>query len=579
MVERRGSGSRRKAGGAFAAALRRAVGAVAMLGLAVAPAAAGPPAHHRGPPGGSLGRPGRPSLYVDPFASSAHVATVSHGHPDAPPPGAHIPTVRDHATPPLVEAARGHKLALALKLIGEGANVNATSPDGTSALMWAVHFDERPLIERLIAAHANVRAENAYGATPMYEAAIFGDTPVIEQLVKAGARADWANAHGETALMIVARTDNVAAARFLIRHGAKVNARAKVLGQTALMWAAARSEPQMVRLLLREHANPNVRSFYRLDRRQITAEPRIQARPTGGFTPLIYAARQGCLACAKFLIHGGARINMTDPDGETPLLIAVENFHFDLGAYLVKAGANVNEWDWWGRTPLYAAVDLDTLPYGGRPDHISLDRTTSLEMIRILLRTGANPNAQLKLFPPYRSLGADRGGDRELTTGATPLLRAARGADVAAMRLLLAYGAIVRLPNERGDTPLMVAAGLTASKVDTRGRYRTQEQALEAVRLLIAAGGGVNRADARGETALFGAAALGWNHMVRYLVSHHADVSVRDNRGMTAVDAAEGRTALFRRGTPKVHGDTVRLLRQLTIASNIPTSHSIHPAL
>lgn len=558
------------------------MGAVAaVLGLAVAgsPASAGGPAHHGEPPGASLGRPGRPSLYVDPFAPNGHAGKVTHSDNSAKPPGTHIPIVRDNATPALIEAAREHKPALAIKLIDEGANVNATSPDGTSALMWAVHFDEVPLIDRLIAARANVRAVNTYGATPIYEAAIFGDTAVIEKLVKAGARADWANANGETALMIVARTDNVAAARFLIRHGAKVDAREKVLGQTALMWAAARSEPRMVQLLLREHANPNVRSAYDLDRRQITAEPRIQARPTGGFTALIYAARQGCLPCARALIRGGAKINMTDPDGETPLLIAVENFHFDLGAYFVKAGANVNQWDWWGRTPLYAAVDLDTLPYGGRPDHISLDKTTSLDMIRILLHAGADPNAQLKLFPPYRSLGADRGGDMELTTGATPLFRAARGADTSAMRLLLAYGAIVSLPNERGDTPLMVAAGLTASKVDTRGRYRTQQQALEAVKLLIAAGGGVNRADARGETALFGAAALGWNDMVRYLVSHHADLNVRDRRGMTAVDAAEGRTALFRRGTPDVHRDTVRLLRELTIASNIPPSHSIHPAL
>jgi uncharacterized protein len=552
-------------------------GAAAVLGMAVAAAAiaAGPPPQ-RGP---NLGRPGRPSLYVDPFAPSGAVAKPAHSGPSGPPPAAQIPVVRDNATPPLVAAARDQQQSLALSLIDQGANVNATEPDGTSALMWAVHFDEVPLVERLIAAHANVRAVNAYGATPMYEAAIFADTAVIKKLVRAGANADWANAQGETALMIVARTDNVAAAKFLIRHGANVNAHETVLGQTALMWAAVRSEPQMVKLLLREHANPNVRSYYNLDRRQITAEPRIQARPTGGFTALIYAARQGCLECAKALIAGGAKIDMTDPDGETALLIAVENFHFDLGAYLVKAGANVNQWDWWGRTPLYAAVDLDTLPYGGRPDHVSLDSTTSLNMIRILLKAGANPNAQLKLFPPYRSLGADRGGDMELTTGTTPLLRAARGADTAAMRLLLAHGAIVGLPNERGDSPLMVAAGLTASKVDTRGRYRTQQQALEAVKLLIAAGGNVNQTDGRGETALFGAAALGWDDMVKCLVSNHADLNVRDDRGMSAVDAAEGRTALFRRGTPDVHKDTVQLLRQLTIASNLSAPNPIHPAL
>ncbi len=490
-----------------------------------------------------------------------------------------IAVVRDNATPPLVQAAEGQQPTLALELIDRGTDVNAAAPDGTTALMWAIHFDEVPVIDRLIEAHANVQAVNDYGATPMSEAATFGDTAVIKKLVKAGANADSANADGETALMILARTDNIEAAKFLIRHGANVNARERVLGQTALHWAAARSEPEMVQLLLRYHANPNVRSEFNTDRRQITAEPRIQARPTGGFTPLIYAARAGCIACAKDLIGGGADINMTDPDGETPLLIATENFHFDLAAYLLKSGANPNQWDWWGRTPLYAAVDLNTLPFGGRPDHVSLDNTSSLKMIELLLDKGANPNAQLKLFPPYRSLGADRGGDSMLTTGTTPLLRAARAGDAAAIRLLLAHGADTALPNRTGETPLMAAAGIGATGVDTRGKYKTQPEAIESIDLLAAAGANINATDGRGETALFGAASFGWNDVVRCLVSHHADINIKDSRGMTAVDAALGRTSFFRRGTPDAHEDTANLLRQLMIASNIPGPAPLHRAL
>ncbi|MGH8228018.1 MAG: ankyrin repeat domain-containing protein, partial [Steroidobacteraceae bacterium] len=520
--------------------------------------------------------PGPRSLYVDPFAIGPQAKRPASPHQsgasDTPPAGP-IPTVKADAVPALVTAARDQKPAVALELVRKGANVNATGPDRTTALMWAVHYDEVPLVEQLLARHASVRTQNAYGATAMSEAAIFGDTQVIEDLVRAGASVESANHDGMTALMVIARTDNVAAARFLIRHGADVNARGKIFGQTALDWAAARSEPQMVRVLLRYHANPNVRTHFDLFRRQITAEPRIQARPIGGFTPLIYAAREGCTECVKSLLQGGARVDMTDPDGETPLLVATENFHFDCAAYLLAHGANPSRWDWWGRTPLYAAVDLDTLPYGGRPDHVSLDHTTALQLIRMLLDRGANPNAQLKLFPPYRSLGADRGGDMELTEGTTPLARAARGADLAAIKLLVAHGAVVGLPNERGDTPLMLAAGLTASKVDTRGRYRTQAQALATVKLLVAAGGKVNRTDGRGETALFGAAALGWNDVVRSLVADHADIGIKDRRGMTAIDAAMGRTAFFRRGTPNVHQDTVNLLRQLTIASTAAPSN------
>ena len=480
-----------------------------------------------------------------------------------------IARVRDNATPQLVQLARDQEASQAITLVDHGADVNARAPDGTTALLWAIHYGETPLIDRLLRAHASVRLINQFGASAMSEAAQFGDPGVIGKLLAAGADVESPNADGQTALMIIARTSNLAAAELLIRHGANVNAREKWRGQTALHWAAARSQAAMVKLLLRHGAHPNVRSYFDTFQRQVTAEPRVQARPTGGFTPLIYAARQGCLECAQALLEGGADANMTDPDGETPLLVATENFHFDLAAYLLRKGANPNIWDFWGRTPLYAAVDLNTLPYGGRPDHISLDATTSLKMIELLLDAGANPNAQLKLFPPYRSLGADRGGDGMLTTGATALLRAARAGDAAAIRLLLEHGADPSLPNRFGATPLMAAAGIGATSVDTRGKYKTQPEAVTTIELLLGKGAQINAADYHGDTALHGAASWGWNDVVRCLVSHHADLNAKDARGMTPIDAAMGRAIVHGRGTPDVHQDTANLLRQLMVASNL----------
>ncbi len=524
------------------------------------PAASGPPPSTAGRARPRRGGPGPAGAAAAPEASAPYVPT-----------GKPVATVREGVMPPLVAAARDREIDRALGLIAAGADVNARAPDGSTALIWAVHYDEVPLIDRLLKAHADVRAANDFGATAMSQAAIFGDTSVIEKLVRAGADVESPNADGQTALMVLARTSNVEAAEFLIRHGANVNAREQWRGQTALMWAAARSQPAMVRLLLRHHADPNARSEYNIFRRQVTAEPRVQARPAGGFTPLLYAARQGCLECAKYLVEAGADVNLTDPRGVTPLIMATENFHFDLAKYLIEKGANVNQWDWWGRTPLYEAADLDTLPYGGRPDHISLDRTTPLALMELLLDKGANPNARLRLFPPYRSLGADRGGDIALTTGATPLYRAARGGDVAAVKLLLAHGADVSLTNRYGDTPLMAAAGLGASKVDTRGKYITQQEAVETIDLLVAAGADVNAKDSHGDTALHGAAAWGWNDVVRCLALHHADLLAKDERGMTPADSAMGRAVRLGRGTPDVYPQTAALIKQL-IASRLTTS-------
>ena len=503
-------------------------------------------------------------------AAVAAVGTVRGTESAGTPPSASI----DHAAlgAALIDAAQGQDTAHALALIEQGADVNARAPDGTTALMWAVHYGAAPLIDRLLKARADVRLGNDYGATPMSEAATFADTAVIDKLLRAGADAESANATGMTALMIIARTSNVDAARLLIKHGADVNARERWRGQTALHWAAAQSQPAMVRELLRHHADPNVRSLADTRQRQVTAEPRVQARPSGGFTPLLYAARQGCLECAKWLIEAHADVNLIDPDGVTPLLMATENFHFDLAALLVSKGADVNRWDWWGRTPLYAAVDLNTLPYGGRPDHISLDNTSSLKLIEILLNAGANPNAQLKLFPPYRSLGADRGADQQITIGVTPLWRAAKAGDAPAIRLLLAHGATADLPNKFGTTPLMAAAGLGSNDIDTRGKYKTQQQAVDSIELLASAGANVNAADFRGQTALHGAAYWGWNDVVKSLIAHHARADAKDARGMTPVDSALGKAGGHGRGgqSVEVHEDTAQLLKQLMASSSAP---------
>ncbi len=465
----------------------------------------------------------------------------------------------------LVDAAEGGETAMAIALINQGADINATQSDGTTALMWAAHRDDRALLERLLKAHAKVRLINDYGASALSEAARFGDGVAIKELLKAGADPDSPNADGQTALMLVARAGNVPAAELLIRHGAHVDAKEKVRGQTALHWAAAESNAGMVELLLRHHADPNARSLLNLDRRQVSSEPRIQWRPPGGLTPLLYAARQGCLACVQNLVNAGAQPNLLDPDGISPLLIATENFHFDVAAYLLEHGANPNQWDWWGRTPLYAAVDMNTLPTGGRPDHISLDDITSLKMIELLLDAGANPNAQLKLFPPFRSIGADRGADLMLTIGTTPLIRAAKAGDTAAIRLLLAHGADPNLPNSLGITPLMAAAGLGSDDIDTRGAYVTQPEAISSIGLFLAAGVDINAVDNRGQSALHGAAYRGWDDVVKYLVAQHADLYLKDKRGFVPLDTALGRSDGHGRNHAQFvdHAETAALLRQL----------------
>ncbi|HEX7079623.1 MAG TPA: ankyrin repeat domain-containing protein [Gammaproteobacteria bacterium] len=503
----------------------------------------------------------------------------------------------------LVEAAESGDRAAAIALLREGADPNARGPDGSTALMWAAHHDDAELVRLLLDAGANVDARNEFGAFALSEAAMIGSAPVIEALLEAGADPNAMNPEGETPLMAVARTGNVEAAALLVDAGADVDAKEEWGGQSALMWAAAQSQPEMVKFLVAHGADVNARGKVRNWPRKVIREPRPKDMNQGGFTPLLYAAREGCIECARHLVEGGADIDMHDPHRVTPLVMALFNLHFDLAAYLIEAGADVDKWDLYGRTPLYMAADTSTLPVMGNGAMVVLPSTddhSALDIARMLLERGADPNIQLKRRPPYRNVPQDRGGDGILSQGATPLLRAARAGDAPFVKLLLEHGALVDLPSNQGVTPLMAAAGVEYGLRVTRGRNRTEEGVLETLRLLLDAGADINARmvtepkgqtaahllvieqrlgdysyDYRGRqvpspravphrTALHGAAMKGFNSIVEFLVANGADLYAKDANGALPIDLARGDyREPFLRQPAEPHVETVALLERL----------------
>ncbi|MGE0445115.1 MAG: ankyrin repeat domain-containing protein [Vicinamibacterales bacterium] len=453
------------------------------------------------------------------------------------------------------------RLVVVALLLSPGA---VAAQDGTTPLHWAAHNNDITLAARLIQEGADVMAANQFGATPWSEAATVGNPQMLALLLKAGANVNAANPNGQTALMLVARTGNVEAARLLVAAGADVNAREGWLGQTALMWAASDNDAAMVRDLLAAGADVDARSTVHEWERDVTAEPRRKYMPRGGWTPLLFAARDGAGDAARVLVEAGADLDLEDPDLVTPIVTAIVNGHYDIARLLAERGADIDRPDRWGRTALWAAIDMHTLPSSGRPDVEESDAVSSAELVQLLLARGANVDASLTLFPPYRSL-ADRGNDNMITIGATPLLRAAKAGDVDGIRWLLEKGADVSLATIEGITPLLAAAGVGSRDSDTRGRFRTEAQALESVQLLLDAGADVTAATGAGTTALHGAAFWGWNSVVRLLAGRGADLDAKDARGRTAVDAAMGRAGGngFGGNRIDVHDDTASLLKEL----------------
>src|SRR5262249_43640068 len=259
----------------------------------------------------------------------------------------------------------------------------------------------------------------------------------------------------------------------------------------------------------------------------------------------------------------------TDQDGITPLISALINGHYDVAGVLLEKGADPNIADRTGRTPLYSAVDFHTMPQDNRPAPKEIDNElTSLDVIKKLLASGANVNAQLKSQQPYRAK-LDRGDDTMLGAGTTPLLRAAKAGDVVAMRVLLDKGADVKAANRNGINPLMAAAGLGTKEEDTTGRHKTQPEAIEAIKLCLDAGVDVNAVDGSGRTALYGAALQGFDQVVQFLAEHGAKLDLKDRQGRTALDAALGKAGGlgFDGSSSVTHESTAALIQKLMAGS------------
>src|SRR5690606_27025011 len=209
------------------------------------------------------------------------------------------------ADSPLADLIERGRRDVAIELLESGADVGATQDDGTTPLHWAAYKLDADLVRMLLEHGAKPNVENLFGTTPFAEAVKATNVPIVKLLLDAGADVDSPNFDGETALMLAARTGDVELATLLLEHGADVNARELWRGQTALMWAADGAFAELTQLLIDHGADVTARAAVNDWGSQITSEPRAQYRPTGGLTPLLYAARSGCAECVQSTLAAG----------------------------------------------------------------------------------------------------------------------------------------------------------------------------------------------------------------------------------------------------------------------------------
>lgn len=474
-------------------------------------------------------------------------------------------------------------------LLASGAGVDTRLADGTTALHWASLYDHPEAVALLLKQGADPNASNRNGVMPLYLAALNGSEKVVRQLLDAGADANATLPSGETALMTAARSGKPAVLELLLERGARVDTYDPLYRQTALMIAAREGHAGAVEVLTRYGAEVNRRT--RIDAPIVHVPPckgtgcgsegvginrsgvpdrgeRYEQK--GGFTALLYAARQGHTDAARVLLDAGADIELTEANAIGPLLMALLNNQLDTAYLLLDYGANVNVSDFWGRTPLFASVDYRNLALNSTleddPQTNHVDRGPVLEMIRTLLEAGADVNARTLEWPPEKKwLYALNDVSWVDMTGMTPFVRAAESGDIDVMRLLLEYGADPFITTFAGTSALMAAAGVNWTVAQTFTESR--EASLKAARLCLSLGLDVNARNSMGLTALLGAANRGFNDMIVLLAENGAQLDVKDAVGRSALDWAAGVFLAAVGAERKPH--TIELLQQLLDARGL----------
>jgi ankyrin repeat protein len=441
----------------------------------------------------------------------------------------------------LADAAERRDAAALQALVKQKTDLNAAQPDGATALHWVAHWDDVASAELLLRNGAHVNAANDAGVTPLALACENGSAAMVDALLKGGANPNAALLSGETALMTAARSGNVAAVKALIAKGANVNAKESTHGQTALMWAVSNQHPVIVQTLVENGADVHARSDVRP--RAVHTGNRFGDRgdskgaltmDLGGFTPLLFAARQGDLESGRLLLAAGATANEQAANGASALVVAAHSGQGAFAKLLLERGADPNAAGA-GYGALHAAV-----------------LRGDVDLVKALLARGADPNTPIAKGTPSRYYSKDWALNVNALGGATPLWQASRYGDVPTMRALAAAGANTKFAMPDGTTTLMaaVAANNGFGTGDRRERYigpgdiaptpeENERLTHDVAAVAIELGADVNAASqTTGDTALHLAASQALDSVVQLLVDKGANIEAANKRGLTPLGAA-----------------------------------------
>jgi len=457
----------------------------------------------------------------------------------------------------LLEAAQKANPTEVRALLAAGADANARAADGSTPMLYAAHFGDTNSVHALLAAKGDPNLANRYGVAPMHEAALRADAGLLRALLDAGASVDLALPEGETSLMLVSRTSGIAAVRLLIERGANVDVVERWQGQTPLMYAAAADRGDVAAALIAAGADVDARTpINDLPERESRVRYYVEI-PVAGFTPVMFAARSGANSALRALIAGKADLDAKTPEGFTPIVIALDNLHFDAAKVLVEGGASADDGG------LLAVVEArNRVNYVGEYQ-VPTGADLSLDLIALMLSKGADLMGRM----PQPLLDRDARfvpPPPKITDVA--LIRAARSADIGAMRVLIDGGADASMRDDKrgGVTPLVaVMMGPELPSLIEAERRPLEEDAIAAVDFLLDRGADPAMGNDLGSTALHMAALRAYPGVVRRMAERGLDLNVADREGFTPLDYAVGNLPPRVRAKPPADNAAAAALREL----------------
>ncbi|TMW69738.1 hypothetical protein Poli38472_001894 [Pythium oligandrum] len=287
-------------------------------------------------------------------------------------------------------AAQERNLSRVKKLLKNGADVNASTEDGRTALHSASSFGHSDVVGLLLGHDAcDVNALDKDGRTALHWASRHGHSDVVRLLLgHVACDVNASTKYGRTALHSASSFGHSDVVGLLLGHEAcEVNALDKD-GRTALHWASRHGHSDVVRLLLGHVACD------------------VNASTKDGWTALHHASFKGHSDVVGLLLgHVACDVNAFDKDGQTALHLASEEGRSDVVGLLLGHGLNPNLQTKDGETPLALCFQLRRLDWERDKEKVFWN---ALETAHALLSSGAMYDGPPEVFPSVKEVHKDR---------------------------------------------------------------------------------------------------------------------------------------------------------------------------